>query len=117
MSNIPIYVPQGGGNGIPVYQPRQGGGGFGKLGNSFLHMVKPKLETLKNDIVDYGAKAATNVAQKALEGEDIRQAIQEEGTKAKLALKQKVNERADQALTASKTFKKKTKGGLDKLFT
>ena len=82
MSNIPIYVPQGGGNGIPVYQPRQGGGGFGKLGNSFLHMVKPKLETLKNDIVDYGAKAATNVAQKALEGEDIRQAIQDEGTKA-----------------------------------
>ena len=95
MSGITVYEPQDGGS-IPIYIPqhRQSGGGLGlgrRLGGAFHRYVAPKLESLKDDVVDRGTKALTNVASEVLEGKDLKQALEDETTQAKVDLKRKID--------------------------
>jgi len=107
---IPVYAPQGGGA-IPVYYPqlggrRQRGGGMG-IGRRFRSIggfLKAPMERAKEVIVDAAASTAQGVLKDALNGKDLKQALQERTTDAAIELKQRAEQEASKMLSLKRTL-------------
>lgn len=103
---------------IPIYRPgRQAGGG------GFLSGVKTRLiriaEPLRDQAVERGVKAMKNVVSDALEGKDLKEALQDEKTRMHMDLKRKKDEVLHKTLGAGVKRKRKKldKVVIDSLFS
>lgn len=91
---------------IPVYKPRQSGGGLIKsTGRRFLKMGQDTVIKLKDQALKRGVQALKNVASDAIDGKDLKQALQDEKTRMHIDLKRK----RDKVLS-KKTVKKNMSG-------
>ena len=115
--SIPVYVPQPQKGGTTVAWPdyvdrddytfglphgflRQRGGGtsLGRRASALLHRVRPKLEAVGTSVAKAGAKSLSSVAQDVMQGKDLKEALTDEATAAKIDLKRKIEESAHKTL-------------------
>lgn len=133
MASIPIYVPgpkQGGGT-IPIYDPNEGGGtavydpdwqqdlmffqpgrqrgggGFRNMGSAALRFGRKKMSQVGAELISRGADAVSNVTEAVMDGQDLQQAVKDEGVKARVELKRRANDLASKASAISGTAQKK----------
>lgn len=86
--------------GLPYGFGRQRGGGtsLGRRASALFHRVRPKLEAVGASVAKAGAKSLSNVAQDVMQGKDLKEALTDEATAAKIDLKRKIEESAHKTL-------------------